>query len=175
MIVVSDTTPLNYLILVEAISILHALFGRVYAPPAVIRELSDPRSPELVRRWASSPPDWLIVQAPTSLDPSLKLGPGEREAILLAHELSADFILIDERKGCKVATARGLKVVSTLAILEEAGARKLLGVRNRHRTAGQGDVLLHHRRSARRLQATSQRTAHNRRGRRIGPASITPR
>jgi predicted nucleic acid-binding protein len=45
---------------------------------------------------------------------------------MLAHELNADLILIDERKGYKVAIARGLKVVSTLAILEEAGSRKLL-------------------------------------------------
>ena len=39
MIVVSDTTPLNYLILTEAIHVLPAIFGRVYAPPAVIEEL----------------------------------------------------------------------------------------------------------------------------------------
>ena len=126
MIVVSDTTPLNYLILIEAISVLPALFGRVFAPPAVIRELSHPRSPEVVRQWASSPPSWLIVQNPTCLEPSIKLGPGETEAISLALELAADFILIDERKGYKVALGLGLKVVSTLAILEEAGARRLI-------------------------------------------------
>ena len=126
MIVVSDTTPLNYLILIEVITILPTLFGRVFAPPAVIRELSHPRSPEVVRQWASSPPSWLTIQAPNSIDPSLKLGPGETEAIMLAHELNADLILIDERKGYKVAIARGLKVVSTLAILEEAGNQKLL-------------------------------------------------
>jgi predicted nucleic acid-binding protein len=126
MIVVSDTTPLNYLILIGVIPILPTLFGRVFAPPAVIQELSHPRSPEVVRQWASSPPSWLTIQAPTVRDPSLKLGPGETEAILLAHELGADLILIDERKGYKVAIARGLKVVSTLAILEEAGCRKLL-------------------------------------------------
>jgi hypothetical protein len=39
MIVVSDTTPL---ILIEAAEVLPALFGLVYAPTAVIRELSDP-------------------------------------------------------------------------------------------------------------------------------------
>jgi predicted nucleic acid-binding protein len=126
MIVVSDTTPLNYVVLIEVIPILHALFGQVYAPAAVIRELSHPRSPEPVRQWASTPPEWLVVQAPTLSDPSLKLGPGETEAILIAHELHADLILIDERKGYKIASARGLKVVSTLAILEEAASRKLL-------------------------------------------------
>jgi len=56
MIVVSDTTPLNYLILIEAIDLLPALFDIVYAPPAVIRELSHPRSSEAVRLWANLPP-----------------------------------------------------------------------------------------------------------------------
>ena len=33
MIVVSDTSPLNYLILIEAIDVLPGLFGQVHAPP----------------------------------------------------------------------------------------------------------------------------------------------
>ena len=49
MIGVADTTPLNYLILIGVVPILPTLFGRVYAPPAVIRELSHPRGPEVVR------------------------------------------------------------------------------------------------------------------------------
>jgi predicted nucleic acid-binding protein len=43
MIVVSDTTPLNYLILVDAIEVLPAIFGSVYAPPQVIAELKRSR------------------------------------------------------------------------------------------------------------------------------------
>jgi predicted nucleic acid-binding protein len=57
MIVVSDTSPLNYLILIESIQVLPAIFGRVYAPSAVVAELSHPRSPEVVRSWASKPPE----------------------------------------------------------------------------------------------------------------------
>ena len=68
MIVVSDTTPLNYLILIEEAQVLPALFGRVYASTAVLQELSDPRSPQPVRAWASSPPEWLTVQEPTQVD-----------------------------------------------------------------------------------------------------------
>jgi predicted nucleic acid-binding protein len=75
MIVVSDTTPLNYLILIDSAHVLPALFGRVYAPPAVIWELAHPRSPEPVRRWTDSLPEWLTVQEPTRIDPSLRLGP----------------------------------------------------------------------------------------------------
>jgi predicted nucleic acid-binding protein len=84
MIVISNTTPLNYLILTESVHVLPAIFGRVYAPSLVIKELSHPRSPEAVRAWASSPPEWLIVQDPTHIDASLKLGAGETAAISLA-------------------------------------------------------------------------------------------
>jgi predicted nucleic acid-binding protein len=126
MIVVSDTTPLNYLILTETVHLLRAIFGRVYAPSAVINELSHPKSPAVVRMWASTPPAWLTVQDPTQIDPLLKLGAGEAAAISLALEIGADRILIDERKGYKVAQQRGLKTSSTLGIFEEASNRGLI-------------------------------------------------
>ena len=84
MIVVSDTTPLNYLILIEAIEVLPAISGRLLAPSAVIGELSHPRSPDPVRQWASYPPEWLTVQDPARIDASLKLGAGESAAISMA-------------------------------------------------------------------------------------------
>ena len=126
MIVVSDTTPLNYLILVDSVHVLPALFGRVYAPSAVITELSHRKTPEAVRNWAASPPEWLAVQDPTNTDPSLKLGSGETAAIALAQELKAHWVLIDERKGTREAQARGLRVAGTLTVLEEAGAKGLV-------------------------------------------------
>ncbi len=97
MIVVSDTTPLNYLILIDSVHVLPALFGRVYAPSAVMIELAHPKTPEAVRGWASRSPEWLTVQDPMQTDPGLKLGPGEAAAIALAEELKADWILLDER------------------------------------------------------------------------------
>jgi predicted nucleic acid-binding protein len=128
MIVVSDTTPLNYLILIDATSVLPPLFGRVYAPPAVMQELLDPRGPQSVRAWAGSPPGWLTVQAPTQVDETLPKGlhKGEVEAIALACELAAAWVLIDERKASREAERLGLRVAGTLGILEEAGARDLL-------------------------------------------------
>ncbi len=126
MIVVSDTTPLNYLILVDSVHVLPSLFVRVHAPSAVIAELSHSKAPETVRRWSASPPEWLKVQDPTTTDASLKLGSGETAAIALGQELKADWILIDERKGTREAQGRGLRVAGTLTILEEAGARGLL-------------------------------------------------
>jgi predicted nucleic acid-binding protein len=126
MIVVSNTTPLNYLILTESVHVLPAIFGRVYAPSAVINELSHPKSPEVVRTWASNPPEWLTIQDPSQAVPSLKLGIGEAAAISLALELRADQVLIDERKGYKAALQRGLKATTTLGVLEEASHRGLI-------------------------------------------------
>jgi predicted nucleic acid-binding protein len=126
MIVVSDTTPLNYLILIDSAHVLPVSFGRMFAPSAVIRELAHPRSPELVRRWTDSLPEWLSVQEPTRIDPSLRLGPGEAAAIALAEELKADWVLLDERKGTRKAESRGLRVAGTLTIIEEAGVNNLL-------------------------------------------------
>jgi predicted nucleic acid-binding protein len=98
----------------------------MYAPSAVITELSHPRSPEAVRTWASSPPEWLDIQDPTHTDPSLNLGRGETAVISLALEIKADCVLIDERKGYKATRQRGLRVTTTLGILEEAAHRGLV-------------------------------------------------
>jgi predicted nucleic acid-binding protein len=53
MIVVSDTSPLNYLILIERVNVLPILFNRVVAPPAVVAELCHPEAPKVVADWAS--------------------------------------------------------------------------------------------------------------------------
>ena len=111
MIVVSDTTPLNYLVLIEAIDLLPKLFNEVYVPAAVIRELSHASTPDRVRSWAARPPKWLTVRSPSSHLPSTaKLDAGEADAISLAKEICAPAILIDEKLGRSVAMAEGLVV-----------------------------------------------------------------
>lgn len=59
--VVSDTSPLNYLILIEQIDLLPQLYRRVLIPGSVLQELNAPETPELVRTWLTGPPDWLEV------------------------------------------------------------------------------------------------------------------
>ena len=61
MIVVADTSPLNYLVLVEQHDVLRRLYGRIVAPRGVVAELLASGSPPLVRRWAAEPPEWFEV------------------------------------------------------------------------------------------------------------------
>lgn len=128
MIVVADTSSINYLILIDQISLLKTLYGRVFIPRAVHDELLNAHAPASVRAWAKNSPAWLEILSPSRLLPTLgaKLGPGESEAITLAEELGAELLLIDERAGWAIATARGLQTIGTLGILREAHRAGLL-------------------------------------------------
>ncbi len=86
-VVIADTSPLNYLILVDAVEILPRLYGRVIIPDIVFEELTDEGAPKEVAGWAAMRPEWLEVRAtPLCEDPSLEdLDPGECAAILLAQ------------------------------------------------------------------------------------------
>ena len=110
MIVVSDTSPLNYLILVQAVEVLPAIFDRVYIPERVVAELNHPAIPAQVAEWISAPPAWLIIRSPLKTESELRLDPGETHAISLALELHADWLLIDEWAGRNAAKSRGLPV-----------------------------------------------------------------
>ena len=128
MIVIADTSPLNYLILIDAVNILPSLYGKVYVAPACARELATPEAPEQVRLWYKNRPKWLVITAPRDAsDPRLDhLDVGEREAIALAIELSADLVLIDERDGRVAARTCGLTVAGTLRVLADAAAIGLI-------------------------------------------------
>jgi predicted nucleic acid-binding protein len=126
-IVVSDTTPLNYLVLIGIVDVLPKLFDEIWIPPSVVHELSHLKTPAVVRHWASQTPLWLKIRAPISRLPStLKLGDGESDAISLAKELRVIDILMDERQGRVVAKSEGLTPLPTLAVLEFAAIRQLL-------------------------------------------------
>jgi len=69
MIVIADTTPLNYLVLIDRADLLPQLFGLVLIPPAVFNELKQPETSELVRDWVANPPSWLF-EAPQLFVPA---------------------------------------------------------------------------------------------------------
>jgi len=119
---VSNTSPINYLLQIDGIELLQNLYGRIVVPHAVVVELDNVESPSVVRNWAAQPPDWVDVRIPTREFgwQLAHLGAGERDAILLAKEIGADLLIIDERAGFKEAQNRGLLVTGTLGVLEKA-------------------------------------------------------
>jgi len=127
-IVIADTTPLNYLILINNVDLLPKLFGRVLIPPAVLRELQNTETPPSVRSWIEKIPSWLqMKQLASKPDSGLAhLDQGEQEAITLAQELHADQLLLDETDARKEAERRHLPFIGTLGILRRAARLNML-------------------------------------------------
>ena len=121
-VIISNTTPINYLVLIDHIAVLHHLYARIIVPQAVFGELQDEGTPAKVKAWVISHPAWLEVRTVSvPLDASLVfLDVGEREAIRLAPELEADALIIDEPEGREAARRQGLRVIGTLRVLYDA-------------------------------------------------------
>jgi len=129
-LVIADTSPINYLLLIGHIDILPALFDRVILPAAVWGELKHPKAPPVVRSWVAAPPPWVDVRPSIPFqDTSLEaLDAGEGAAIAPAIELHADLLLMDDEEGVIAARQRGLDVTGTLGVLSRAGQRHLLNL-----------------------------------------------
>ncbi len=123
MIVVADSSPLNYLLLIGEENLLRALYGAVTIPAAVHREITAPGAPGRVREWATALPAWVTVKS-VAVPPSSDLADldeGEAEAIALADALKPDVVLvIDERKGRQEAIRRGIRITGVLGVLNDA-------------------------------------------------------
>jgi predicted nucleic acid-binding protein len=121
-VIISNTTPINYLVLIDQINVLRHLYAHVMIPQAVFGELQDEDTPGKVKAWVASHPEWLEVRTVSApLDPMLaSLDVGEREAISLAKEIQADALIIDEPDGREAAKRQGLRVIGTLRVLYDA-------------------------------------------------------
>ncbi len=132
MVVVADTSPLNYLVWIESVEILKWLYGNVIVPPEVRDELLAADAPSIVRSWAGDLPNWIELCAPNATlldDPRWRfLDLGERAALALAAARQPSVLLIDERAGAKVAIAEGFPVIGTLGVLDEAARRQLISL-----------------------------------------------
>ena len=121
MIVVADTSALNYLVLIERIDLLQKAYGNIYVPEAVLLELSDVGAPTTVRTWVENLPPWIESRSVTNEDPSISLlGRGEQDGIALAQAIGAELILLDDRAARKAAKRRNIGVTGTLGVLERA-------------------------------------------------------
>jgi len=114
-IVVSNSSPLIALTRIQRLDLLPSIFESVLIPPAVAREIA----PSI-----SVLPTWLRIQVPNVLPPASllrrRLGDGEWEALALAIELKADWIILDDLPARRSAEATGLNVIGTLGTLVTA-------------------------------------------------------
>lgn len=129
MIIVSDTTPLSELAKINKLSLLQDIFGTVFIPEEVYSEATSGTHPAVETVKSAT---WIQVQSVKNSrkvfqlmeDTALHLG--ECAAIILAEELGADQILIDEVKARQVAKTRNLSVLGTLGTLLIAKEQSLI-------------------------------------------------
>lgn len=129
MIVVADASPLIALSRVGRLSLLQELYGRIFVPVAVWNELViDGQGRAGADHVASS--DWIVSCRASNREMvailEATLDPGESEAIALAEEIHADFLLLDEALGRAAAEHLGLKTTGLLGVLLEAKRRGAL-------------------------------------------------
>lgn len=130
MIVVSNTTPFIGLASIQRFDLLQQLFGEVYIPQAVYDEAVVAGREEGGAKREVSRATWIKVMSvhdrlavEVLLD---ELDLGEAEAIILASELNADWVLIDERKARRKLAQLGINKIGTLGILLKAKQEGLL-------------------------------------------------
>lgn len=131
MIVVADSSPLHYLILIGQTELLPRIYGDVMIPEAVVGELTAAASPDEIRTWMLARPPWLKV-LPISLDAvaqvSASLDLGERAAIALAEREHADLLLMDDADGRREAQRRRIRVTGLIGVLIAAAEGDLIDV-----------------------------------------------
>jgi len=125
---VVDTGPLISLARVERLELLPRLYGRLIVPPAVHVELaSDSDRPGAKVLSGAFDAGWLTVGS--VLNPGLVrelvrlLGPGEAEAIALAEQEDARFLLVDDARGRSIARSRDIAVVGVAGVRMAAKSR----------------------------------------------------
>jgi len=128
-IVVSDSSVLSCLAEIGELDLLRRLYGKVTVTETIRREAIHAGAPEGLRVFFSRTPDWIAVIPDESpyLEETGALDPGEASAITLAWQHRDDSLLIiDERRGRKVASALGLPITGTAGLLADAAAAGLI-------------------------------------------------
>lgn len=120
MIIVADTTPLSELAKVGHLNLLRDVFGQVTIPQEVYREVTTGSHPAVAEVKSAT---WIQVRSISDmqklsiLQKSTNLDLGECAAIILAKEIQASQILLDDLDARRVAKARNLSVIGTIGTL----------------------------------------------------------
>ncbi|MFB2880157.1 DUF3368 domain-containing protein [Floridanema aerugineum] len=126
MIVISDTSPILYLLLINQLDLLPRLYSNLIIPDVVQAEMQATGAPIVLQDWIAKPPQWLEIRTvpPGNYAPLQRLQAGEQAAILLAQSLQADLLIVDDLAARQIAQQLGIKITGLLGILGEAGRRK---------------------------------------------------
>ena len=123
MTIVSNTSPITNLAGIGQLDLLQQLYGTITIPQAVYNEMvgigrTVPGTLEVQTL------SWIETQVVADLNQvaSLRtvLDRGEAEAIVLALELNAEFLIIDESPGRAIARQYGINIIGVLGVLLEA-------------------------------------------------------
>ena len=127
MIVVSDTSCIGYLIIIDKLFLLQNNFSEVTVTEVVHKEILQLSGYNLSKYLAAN---WISSRQITNhqlYNDLLKVvDEGESEAIVLTKEISADLLLIDERKGTLIARSLGIKTIGLLGVLLLSKDKKII-------------------------------------------------
>jgi predicted nucleic acid-binding protein len=128
-IVVSDNSVLSCLSQLGELDLLRRLYGKVTITETIHREAVHASAPEALRLLFLRPPDWISVVPDESsyLEETGALDAGEASAITLAWQYrDTSLLILDEKRGRKVASALGLQITGTAGLLTDAAAAGLV-------------------------------------------------
>lgn len=119
MLAVSNTSPISNLAFIGRLNLLGEQFGDVWIPQAVETELLN--IPDATARKMIDQAGWLKSRPASDANLvsllTVDLHQGEAEAIALALEMKADWLLMDEREGRAMARQLGMAVTGVLGVL----------------------------------------------------------
>jgi predicted nucleic acid-binding protein len=120
MILVADASALIALSVCNSLHLLEALFGNVIVPEAVFFEVTGTNKPqsERLRNYLQGKIRDVNMEHYVFLDAFADLG--ETQAMLLYKKVAADYLLIDDKRGRKVAQINQIKTIGSLGVLLQA-------------------------------------------------------
>lgn len=131
MVIVSDTSAISNLFKIGQLELLREVFGQIVLPTTVMQELLEleKRGVDLTEIKTAKWIEVVAVKNDAFADSLQKfmLDAGESQAIALAIELAADYLIMDEALGRKVAESQGLRVIGVLGVLRDAKRLGLVG------------------------------------------------
>lgn len=119
MSVVSDTSCIGYLVIIDKRYLLKENVSKIIAPESVHKEILQLASKYNLEKYLNSE---YISSIPITNDKLYRellnrIDEGESEAIVSSQEIEADLLLIDERKGTAIARSLGIKTIGLLDVL----------------------------------------------------------